>query len=299
MTHPVLGRDIYWGDILALACWTHGPNDPDPGTWWDTEEWGITDGPRAVALMHHGRRILIQLYDRDFGFSLQQWWTYLCEKRRPTLKAFFERRTDLIAQIETALTHPNRKALEVQAESGWAAFLEANANDSFWDIYTRPNGLNGDQDFFNLHERRQRMDQRVSLITLGVNHMERSAAFYDGLGWDRVQTQDGVIAYDLIGQTLGLYPLSKLADDLGIPVDQLGYGAMTLGYNAPDRETVNGIMTSATIKVYGKVLKPATDVFWGGYHGYFADPDGHIWEVAHNPFSPLGPNGEFQWNGVG
>lgn len=140
------------------------------------------------------------------------------------------------------------------------------------------------------------MDQRVSLITLGAADMDRLSAFYDALGWKRVESPDGVIAYDLIGQTLGLYPLQSLADDIGIPVAELGKGAATLGCNVAEKQHVATVLDAVTA-AGGRILKPASDVFWGGHHGYFADPEGHIWEVAHNPFSPLGPNGEFQWNG--
>jgi catechol 2,3-dioxygenase-like lactoylglutathione lyase family enzyme len=141
------------------------------------------------------------------------------------------------------------------------------------------------------------MDQRVSLITLGVKDADRTAAFYDALGWARVETQDGVIAYDLLGQTLGLYPLAKLAEDIGLDASRLGRGAMTLGYNAPDRAGVDDVLARVE-DAGGTVLKAAQEVFWGGYHGYFSDPEGHIWEVAHNPFSPLrdGDNA-FRWNG--
>ena len=142
------------------------------------------------------------------------------------------------------------------------------------------------------------MQQRVSLITLGVKDMAKSAAFYEALGWARVDSPDGVIAFDLIGQTLGLYPLADLAADLGLPVEELGAGRMTLGYNTAEKAEVEPLMAKAE-QAGGRILKPAQDVFWGGHHGYFADPGGHIWEIAHNPFSPLGPKGEFQWNGVG
>ncbi|KIN64420.1 Glyoxalase family protein [Sulfitobacter noctilucicola] len=142
------------------------------------------------------------------------------------------------------------------------------------------------------------MEQRISLITLGVRDMERQAAFYDALGWQRVETQDGVIAYDLIGQTLGLYPLEKLAEDIGVDVDALGCGAMTLGHNVPSKKEVGQIIARAK-EAGANVLKPASDVFWGGHHGYFEDPEGHIWEIAHNPFSPLSDKGAFRWNGFG
>jgi catechol 2,3-dioxygenase-like lactoylglutathione lyase family enzyme len=142
------------------------------------------------------------------------------------------------------------------------------------------------------------MDQRVSLITLGARDITALAAFYDALGWTRVDSPDGVVAYDLIGQTLGLYPLDKLAEDIGVDPSDLGRGAATLGCNVADKSDVAPVLEAAA-SAGGRVLKPATDVFWGGHHGYFADPEGHIWEVAWNPFSPLGPKGEFRWNGYG
>lgn len=140
------------------------------------------------------------------------------------------------------------------------------------------------------------MEQRVSLITLGVRDAAGTAAFYDALGWHRVDTQDGVIAYDLLGQTLGLYPLDKLAEDIGIDASLLRHGALTLGYNARDRAGVDDVMGRVEA-AGGSVLKPAQEVFWGGYHGYFRDPEGHVWEVAHNPYSPLREDGAFRWNG--
>ena len=140
------------------------------------------------------------------------------------------------------------------------------------------------------------MEQRVSLITLGTRDMPRAAAFYEALGWARVDTQDGVVAFDLIGQTLGLYPLDKLAEDLGLPLEVLGHGAATYGYNVREKDEVAKILTAAEA-AGGKVIKPASDVFWGGHHGFFADLDGHIWEIAHNPFSPLREDGGFRWNG--
>lgn len=142
------------------------------------------------------------------------------------------------------------------------------------------------------------MEHRISLITLGARDPERLAGFYDGLGWERVETQDGVIAYDLRGQTLGLYPLEKLAEDIGVAIERLGHGAATLGYNVREKEDVSRILARAEA-AGAEILKPAADVFWGGHHGYFADPEGHIWEVAFNPFSPLSEDGAFRWNGFG
>ncbi len=142
------------------------------------------------------------------------------------------------------------------------------------------------------------MEQRISLVTLGARDPEALVAFYDALGWQRVETQDGVVAYDLIGQTLVIYPLEKLAEDIGVAPETLGHGGATYGYNVREKDDVARLMALA--KAAGaKVLKPAADVFWGGHHGYFSDPEGHIWEVAHNPFSPLDDAGAFRWNGFG
>ncbi len=142
------------------------------------------------------------------------------------------------------------------------------------------------------------MDQRISLITLGARDMQALAAFYDALGWRREESPDGVIAYDLLGQTLGIYPLADLARDMGVPMEELGHGAVTLAYNVREREEVARILNRAEA-AGARILKPAHDVFWGGHIGYFADPEGHVWEVAHNPFSPLGPDGAFRWKGFG
>ena len=141
------------------------------------------------------------------------------------------------------------------------------------------------------------MEQRISLITLGVADMDRSAAFYEALGWTRVETEDGIIAFDLIGQTLGLYPRAALAKELGLPEDSLGHGGMVLSHNVAEKADVAPLLARAEA-AGGSILNPAQDVFWGGHHGHFRDPDGNIWEVAHNPFSALGAKGEFQWNGV-
>ena len=142
------------------------------------------------------------------------------------------------------------------------------------------------------------MEQRLSLITLAVRDMERAGAFYEALGWRRVETQDGVIVFDLLGQTLGLYPMEKLAEDIGVAASDIGgFSGITLGYNVREKDEVSAILALVE-PAGGKVLKPAADVFWGGHHGYFSDLDGHIWEVAHNPFSPPAASGAFQWNGA-
>ena len=140
------------------------------------------------------------------------------------------------------------------------------------------------------------MDQRVSLITLGCKDVARAAAFYEALGWRRVESQEGIVVFDLIGQALGLYALADLARDMGREVETLGHGAATYACNVTDKAEVAQVLDAARA-AGAEVLKEAHDVFWGGHIGYFADPEGHIWEVAHNPFSRLGPNGEFRWGG--
>lgn len=140
------------------------------------------------------------------------------------------------------------------------------------------------------------MEQRVSLITLGVRDVEAAAQFYEALGWQRAESPDGVVAFDLISQTIGLYALDKLAEDLGLPIDALGTGAMTLSHNLRSAEEVAPLMARAEA-AGAQILRPAGPIFWGGTIGYFRAPDGHIWEIAHNPYSPLSTDGAFRWNG--
>ena len=141
------------------------------------------------------------------------------------------------------------------------------------------------------------MRQRVHLITLGVDDLERTAAFYDALGWVRVpETPPPVIAYDLLGATLGLYQREVLAKDLGY-MPPPGSGSLTLSCNTRDRTEVEAVL--AQVKAAGgKLLRDAHEMDWGGYGGAFQDPEGHVWEVIFNPFSPLGADESFQWAGA-
>lgn len=140
------------------------------------------------------------------------------------------------------------------------------------------------------------MEQRVSLITLGVPDLDRAAAFYEALGWQRAESLDGVVAFDLISQTLGLYPLAKLAAETGLSEQDLGTGAVSLSHNTRSKDDVARLLAAAEA-AGAEILKPAQDVFWGGHHGYFRSPDGHLWEIAYNPFSKLSAEGAFRWNG--
>lgn len=142
------------------------------------------------------------------------------------------------------------------------------------------------------------MDQRVSLITLGVADPGRAAAFYEALGWQRAESPDGIVVFDLLGQSLGLYPRADLARDMGLDESALGTGGATLACNVAEKPQVAQVMARAEA-AGARVLKAAHDVFWGGHIGYFADPDGHVWEIAWNPHAPLRADGAFRWQGYG
>ncbi|MEM1387984.1 MAG: VOC family protein [Pseudomonadota bacterium] len=142
------------------------------------------------------------------------------------------------------------------------------------------------------------MEQRVSLITLAVADVARAAGFYEALGWRRVDSPDGVIAFDLLSQTLGLYDKAALARDMGLEAEAIGgFSGITLSYNTREKADVAPLYERA-LAAGARGIKPPHDIFWGGHSAYFADLDGHVWEIAHNPFSPLGPDGAFQWNGA-
>ncbi len=132
--------------------------------------------------------------------------------------------------------------------------------------------------------------QRVSLITLGVTDLDRSRAFYAALGWTPTRQQDGVVFYQIHGMVLGLFGIGPLAADQGRPDVKLGTGAMTLAQNFATTAEVDAAYAAA-LAAGASALKPPEKVFWGGYSGYYADPDGHVWEVAMNPFWPLNKDG--------
>ena len=132
------------------------------------------------------------------------------------------------------------------------------------------------------------MEQRVSIVTLGVADLARSRAFYcDGLGWrESSASNESVVFIDAGGVVFGIYPRDKLAEDIGCDADGQGFSGVTLAHNVSQKEDADRVLAEAE-KAGAKILKPAQDVFWGGYSGYFADPDGHAWEVAWNPHAPL------------
>ena len=132
--------------------------------------------------------------------------------------------------------------------------------------------------------------QRVTLISLGVDDLQRSDAFYKALGWEATQELPEVTFYRLKGLMLGLIGRDALARDQGRPGARLGTGAMTLAQNYASRAEVDTAFAAA-VSAGATVLKRPEKVHWGGYSGYFADPDGHVWEIAHNPFWPLDSEG--------
>ncbi|PCD76580.1 VOC family protein [Pseudothioclava arenosa] len=132
--------------------------------------------------------------------------------------------------------------------------------------------------------------QRVTLITLGVESLPRARAFYEALGWVATQAQEGVVFFQMHGAVLGLFGRADLAADQGRPDANLGTGAMTLAQNFDTEADVDAAYAAA-LAAGAQPLKAPEKVFWGGYSGYFADPDGHVWELAMNPFWPLAKDG--------
>lgn len=135
------------------------------------------------------------------------------------------------------------------------------------------------------------MDQRLSLVTLGVRDLAQARRFYEeGLGWRRGNRDEEVAFYQLGGMILALWSRAALAEDAGVPDDGAGFRGFALAYNAHNREEVDAIVARAA-RAGGRLVKPAIDTPWGGYAGYFADPDGHLWEVAWNPHWTLRDDG--------
>ena len=129
------------------------------------------------------------------------------------------------------------------------------------------------------------MRQKLSIITLGVADLARALEFYeDGLGWKRSAASQGdIVFFQLGGIVLALYPREKLAEDVEVSPEGSGFSGITLAYNAKSASEVDEVMKRVE-ELGATIVKPAQKVFWGGYSGYFKDRDGHLFEVAHNPF---------------
>ena len=126
--------------------------------------------------------------------------------------------------------------------------------------------------------------QRVNFITLGVAHLDRARRFYAALGWRPAQEMERISFYQMPGQVLALFPLADLAEDQGRRGARLGTGAITLAQNFASEAEVDAAHADA-MAAGATELKAPQKVFWGGYSGYWADPDGHVWEMAMNPWS--------------
>jgi uncharacterized protein len=132
------------------------------------------------------------------------------------------------------------------------------------------------------------MEPRISIITLGVSDLERAITFYrEGLDLPTNHKEgEGIAFFQLTGTWLALYPSDALAEDACLPPERTHFGGITLAHNVGSKAEVDAVIALA-LKAGAHLLKPAANTFWGGYSGYFADPDGHPWEVAWNPFFPL------------
>jgi uncharacterized glyoxalase superfamily protein PhnB len=131
---------------------------------------------------------------------------------------------------------------------------------------------------------------RITLVTLGVADLGRARAFYETLGWTVEEANDSVAFYDIGGAKFGLYRRDMLAADLGRDPGTLGTGAMTLAQNYATEAGVDAAY-SAALSAGATGLGAPEKTAWGGYSGTYADPDGHVWEIAVNPFWPLDDNG--------
>jgi len=131
----------------------------------------------------------------------------------------------------------------------------------------------------------------VSLITLGVEDLERARGFYDAMGLTASpKSAEGVVFYQMPGAVLALFSRGALAEDATIDAAGSGFAGIALACNVGSPGEVDAMLERA-VHAGGKLVKSGKKVFWGGYSGYFADPDGHLWEVAHNPFFPKDSRG--------
>lgn len=135
------------------------------------------------------------------------------------------------------------------------------------------------------------LERRISIVTLGVADVAASTAFYERLGWKRSSaSQEGVTFIQMKGTVLALFGREALAKDAKVADTAPGFSGVTLAHNVSSPTGVDAVMKFA-VSCGARLVKAPEKVSWGGYSGYFADPDGHLWEVAHNPFFPLDEQG--------
>ncbi len=126
------------------------------------------------------------------------------------------------------------------------------------------------------------------MITLGVADLKKSIEFYKKLGFPRMESPPTVAFFTLNGTWLGLYGRNALAEDANVSPEGDGFAGVSLSHNVKSEAEVDALMAEAEV-AGAKITKPAQKAFWGGYHGYFKDLDGHLWEIAYNPFFWIGP----------
>lgn len=137
------------------------------------------------------------------------------------------------------------------------------------------------------------MEQRVSLVTLGVADLTQARRFYEQLGWvTQAEPDADVVFFQVGGMVLALWNRERLAAD-SVVEDRGGWGGVTLAYNVRSPDEVDATLAEAE-RAGAVVLRDGAETFWGGYSGVFADPDGHPWEVAHNPYWTLADDGSIQ-----
>lgn len=134
------------------------------------------------------------------------------------------------------------------------------------------------------------MEPRVSLVTLGVTDLDRARRYYEALGWSDVSRDDGVAFFQCGGMVVGLWDRASLAED-SVADDPGGWGGITLAHNVRSRVEVDTVVAEVAV-AGGTVHRAPEETFWGGYSAVVADPDGHRWEIAHNPFWQVTESGE-------
>jgi len=135
------------------------------------------------------------------------------------------------------------------------------------------------------------LERRISIVTLGVADVAASTAFYERLGWKKSSaSQEGVTFIQMKGTVLALFGRQALARDAEVADSEPGFSGVTLAHNVSSPTGVDAVIKFA-VSCGATLVKAPHKVSWGGYSGYFADPDGHLWEVAHNPFFPLDEHG--------
>ena len=132
--------------------------------------------------------------------------------------------------------------------------------------------------------------QRLSIVTLGVADLERATRFYESLGWRQVGSMPAIVFFQLSGITFGLYQWDALADDAKVPAEGSGFRGVTLAMNFASTDEVDAVFAEWLAAGATSVVEPHT-AFWGGYSSYVADPDGHLWEIAHAPGTTLDAEG--------